>query len=83
MDKSVASLWRVVASFALFSILTVVAISCSTDDGVGDSTKSEPLVVYSGRSESLIAPLIADFEEITGEEVLVNYGSSLSIQPVL
>ncbi|MGY8879448.1 MAG: iron ABC transporter substrate-binding protein [Dehalococcoidia bacterium] len=76
MDKSVARLWRVVASFALFSILTVGAISCSTDDGGDDSTKSEPLVVYSGRSESLIAPLIADFEEITGEEVLVNYGST-------
>ncbi|MBT4126628.1 MAG: iron ABC transporter substrate-binding protein [Chloroflexi bacterium] len=74
MEKSVASVWRVVVSVALFSVLAIVAISCAGDDGDGD--KSESLVIYSGRSESLIAPLIADFEEVTGAKVEVNYGST-------
>lgn len=75
MDKNVAGVWRVVVSVALFSILAVVAISCAGDDS-GNSSGSKPLVVYSGRSESLIAPLIADFEEVTGARVQVNYGST-------
>jgi len=83
MNKSVASLWRVAASFTLFSVLALVAISCSTDDEGGESSKSKPLVVYSGRSESLIAPLIADFEEITGEKVQVNYGSTGTLAATL
>lgn len=79
MDKSVASVWRVSVSVALFSIVAVVAISCSSDDSSG----SKALVVYSGRSESLIAPLIADFEEVTGEKVQVNYGSTSTLAATL
>jgi len=82
MDKSVASVWRVIVSVALFSIVAVVAISCASDDG-GDSSGSKPLVVYSGRSESLIAPLIADFEELTGNKVQVNYGSTSTLAATL
>jgi iron(III) transport system substrate-binding protein len=76
MDKSVASLWRVVVSVALISVLVVAAISCAAGDESGESDDSKSLVVYSGRSESLIAPLITDFEEVTGAKVEVNYGST-------
>ena len=41
-----------------------------------EKPESKPLVIYSGRSESLIGPLIADFEEVTGEKVQVNYGKT-------
>ena len=73
MGIGVASKWRVVGYFALFSIIAIAAISCGTGD---DDDDSKPLVVYSGRSESLIAPLIADFEEVTGAKIQVNYGST-------
>jgi iron(III) transport system substrate-binding protein len=73
MGMSVASVWRVLVSVALFSILAAVAVSCASDE---DSDGGKSLVIYSGRSESLVAPLIADFEELTGTEVRVNYGST-------
>ncbi|MBN4064376.1 iron ABC transporter substrate-binding protein [Dehalococcoides mccartyi] len=82
MDKNVAGVRRVLISVALFSILAIVAVAC-TSDNEEDSTDSKPLVVYSGRSESLIAPLIADFEEVTGLEVLVNYGSTSTLAATL
>ena len=83
MDKSVASLWRVAAGIALFSVLALVAISSSNDHEGGESSGSKSLIVYSGRSESLITPLIDDFEEITGEKVQVNYGSTGTLAATL
>ena len=34
------------------------------------------LVIYSGRSESLVEPIIEQFEEVTGINVAVKYGST-------
>ncbi|MDP7261426.1 MAG: iron ABC transporter substrate-binding protein [Dehalococcoidia bacterium] len=72
MNKGIATMWRVIVSVALFTIVAVVAVACASYD----SSDSKVLVIYSGRSESLIAPLIADFEEVTGAKIQVNYGST-------
>jgi len=73
MGNSIAKVLRVSVVITLYAILIAAAVSCTSDKG---TSEAESLIVYSGRSESLIAPLIADFEEVTGITVKVNYGST-------
>ncbi len=65
----------------LLSLLIVSALvlaACGTDvEGDG------PLIVYSGRSEDLIGPLIAEFETSTGIDVEVRYGDSAELAATL
>ena len=44
---------------------------------------SGSLVVYSGRSESLVGPIIAQFAEATGIDVQVKYGSTFEVAATL
>ena len=41
------------------------------------------LVIYSGRSESLVAPIIEQFAEVTGVDVKVKYGSTFAMAATL
>jgi iron(III) transport system substrate-binding protein len=65
---------------ALLLAATLVATACGDDDdasgGDGDETPGESLVVYSGRSEELVGPLLDLFEEETGIRVEVRYGDT-------
>ena len=48
-----------------------------------EDTSGSPLVLYSGRSESLVAPIIGQFSEVSGVEVEVRYGNTAEIAATL
>ena len=57
------------------SLLALVAVAAAA--------AAEPLVVYSGRSESLIGPAIERFEDESGVEVKVRYGGTAELAALL
>lgn len=71
--------------FLLILISSVVA--CQPEDGnISDGSggeQSNKLIIYSGRSESLVQPLIEIFQEESGLDVEVRYGSTSELAGVL
>jgi iron(III) transport system substrate-binding protein len=71
------------------TLLALTAAACGGSDGSDDADSrkgtttaksgdlaSQKLVLYSGRDEELIAPIVEAFEQKTGVDVEVRYGSS-------
>lgn len=56
--------------FVVFSTLAI---------GMGRTTAEEPLVLYSGRSKSLVQPIIDRFEKASHIQVLVKYGKTAQL----
>ena len=75
-------------ALGLASVL-ILAIACSSDDSSdssensGPSDEGEELIIYSGRSESLVAPLIEKFEAATGIDAKLNYAGTGALAATL
>lgn len=76
---------------ALLLATALLAAACGDDDDAGTTTTTAPdqttegngddppagtLVIYSGRGEDLVGPIVERFEEVTGIATEVRYGNS-------
>ncbi|MDH5607696.1 MAG: iron ABC transporter substrate-binding protein, partial [Anaerolineae bacterium] len=59
----------------ILSMLAVFAAGC----GSQDAEISKSITIYSGRSESLVGPLLEQFENSSGMKVQVRYGSTAEL----
>ncbi len=77
-----------VSRFVWLAVISLVALSACSGSGAtpaDDSSAAEPrsLVVYSGRSESLVGPLIEQFQSDTGIQVGVRWGTTAQLAATL
>jgi iron(III) transport system substrate-binding protein len=57
------------------ALLALTMAACGQDDGE-EPLSDDALVIYSGRNENLVGPLLEQLEEETGIDVQVRYGGS-------
>ncbi len=72
---------RRVLALSLFMLALLLLTACSGLTAAGNET--ETLVVYSGRSESLVGPIITEFEEVSGIDVEVRWGDTPELAATL
>ena len=62
----------------LIAILTLL-VSVATSPGFADQAATNELVLYSGRSKSLVRPIIKQFQQETGIKVTARYGNTAQL----
>jgi iron(III) transport system substrate-binding protein len=64
---------------ALFLAVVSVSGAC----GSSSEAQSQELIIYSGRSKSLVDPILKRFEEVSGVDVKIRYGSTGALAATL
>ena len=57
------------------ALIALTTAACGQDDGE-EPLSDDALVIYSGRNENLVAPILEKLEDETGIDVQVRYGGS-------
>ncbi|MBK9435912.1 MAG: iron ABC transporter substrate-binding protein [Micrococcales bacterium] len=71
---------KVGGAVAVLAVAVLGLSACGSGDPATDqSTEAAELVVYSGRSEELVAPLIEQFEAASGVQAEVRYGDTAEL----
>ncbi len=71
------------AKLALLAVMCAPLAACGRHEAGGGAAARKSVVVYSGRNESLIGPLLERFEAATGLEVEARYGETAEIAATL
>ena len=69
---------RIISSLALIVLFALASGACAADEAEEDADPGQ-LIIYSGRGESLVGPLLERFEELTGIEIKVRYGDTAAM----
>ncbi len=72
---------RFVLRLLIFLMTPILIFGCTSESELTETKKD--LVIYSGRSESLVGPIIEQFSELSGTPVLVKYGKTAEMVSLL
>lgn len=73
-DGGLAALARRGVLVAFVLVAAIASVACAT--ATGESSAGSTLTVYSGRSSSLVDPILQEFSTLTGIPIEVRYGST-------
>jgi iron(III) transport system substrate-binding protein len=67
------------AAAVTIAMLALAAAACGGNAAGDEAVDESKLVVYSGRQEALVQPVVDDFRAVTGIEVSVRYGNTAQL----